>query len=373
LSKSHYFFILYCCRPEALIFEGIMKFSLTAFVFSSMILPIAIVANPPQIFFSEAAMKKLETMIPSNPFVISAERVNEMVSMSGLEVEELLIELIPIAKRFARPPISNYQVGVAALGKSGNIYLGVNLEFSGQPLNATVHGEQFLIVNARNHGETEIVAMALSAAPCGHCRQFLNEIVENPGLKAWDCISWGGDSNPSPPVFLKDPALKGGVSSVEDEKGQLQILIPNTPPRTLSSLLPEAFGPKNLGLAANLFVLPDVYPPFTHESPLVAEALRAACASYAPYSHSKSGVAIHTSDGKIYSGSCLENAAFNPSLSPLQAALVALVTDLRRYDEIVEVVLVERSAAKISYERSARALLKNIAPDAQFHLENREF
>ncbi len=279
-------------------------------------------------------MKKLETMIPSNPFVISAERVNEMVPMSGLEVEELLIELIPIAKRFARSPISNYQVGVAALGKSGNIYLGVNLEFSGQPLNATVHGEQFLIVNARNHGETEIVAMALSAAPCGHCRQFLNEI---------------------------------------DEKGQLQILIPNTPPRNLSSLLPEAFGPKNLGLATNLFVLPDVYPPFTHESPLVAEALRAACASYAPYSHSKSGVAIHTSDGKIYSGSCLENAAFNPSLSPLQAALVALVTDLRRYDEIVEVVLVERGAAKIGYERSARALLKNIAPDAQFHLENREF
>ena len=42
--------------------------------------------------------------------------------------------------------------------------------------------------------------------------------IENPGLKARVCIGRGGDSNPSPPVFVKDPALKGGVSSLEDEK-----------------------------------------------------------------------------------------------------------------------------------------------------------
>ena len=42
--------------------------------------------------------------------------------------------------------------------------------------------------------------------------------IELPGLKAWDCIDRGGDSNPSPLVFLKNSALKGGVSSLEDER-----------------------------------------------------------------------------------------------------------------------------------------------------------
>ncbi len=282
----------------------------------------------------EISMKKLEEMIPSNPFFISAEEVNEILAISGLKMEELLVQLIPIAKTFARPPVSGYHVGGAALGKSGNIYLGVNLEFLDLPLNAAVHGEQFLIANARNHGETEIIAIALSAAPCGHCRQFLTEI---------------------------------------DERGQLQILMPNTPPKTLTALLPEAFGPKDLGLKANLLALPTEYPCFIQEYSLVVEGLKAAFASYAPYSQSRSGIAIQTRDGKIYSGSYLENAAFNPSLSPLQTALVALVSDLRSYEEINEVVLVEQKTGKISQEMPTRALLRQVAPSAHFRLEKRDF
>lgn len=268
----------------------------------------------------------------ANPFVIPAKQVDEMLRTRGIEIEQFLVELIPVARSFARPPVSNYQVGAAALGKSGNVYLGVNLEFLDLPLNETIHGEQFLIVNARNQGETGIVAMALSAAPCGHCRQFLNEIGEN-----------------------------------------LNILTPNAPPRVLSSLLPEAFGPKDLGVIGNLFDQPNACPLFPHEKPLVEKAMQAAYASYAPYSHSKSGVAIRTRGGKIYSGSYLENAAFNPSLSPLQAALVALVADLGNYEEISEVVLVEKIGAKSSHEVSTKALLKCIAPNAHFKLENRGF
>lgn len=311
-----------------------MKTPLVGFVLGLMILPFASGATANQTtVLSEASTIKLNEMIPSNPFVILAKQVDEILEASGLDTEELLVQLVPIARSFARPFVSGYQVGAAAIGKSGNIYLGVNLEFPGLPLNATVHGEQFLIANARNHGETEIVALAVSAAPCGHCRQFLHEI---------------------------------------DDNGQLQILLPNTPSKTLSSLLPESFGPKDLGLAANFLAQPTEYPPFTQESPLVAKALKAAFASYAPYSHSRSGVAIRTIDGKIYTGSYLENAAFNPSLSPLQTAIVALVTDLRSYEEISEVVLVEQSAAKISQE-SARELLNQLAPHAQFYLEKREF
>lgn len=310
-----------------------MKIITVAVVFSLFALPSiseAVISTVPQ----EVTVKKLEEAIPSNPFFIPAEQVEVILEKCNLKIEELLVQLIPIAKSFARPPVSGYRVGEAALGKSGNIYLGVNLEFSNLPLNAAVHGEQFLIANARNYGETEIVAMALSAAPCGHCRQFLTEI---------------------------------------DETGKLLILTPDAPPRTLSSLLPEAFGPKDLGLKANLLAQPTECLWISNETPLLLAALNAAFASYAPYSHSKSGVAIQTNDGKIYTGSYLENAAFNPSLSPLQSAVVSLVTDLRGYEEISEVMLVEQTTAKISQEMPTRALLQQLAPQAQFHLEKRDF
>lgn len=112
----------------------------------------------------------------TNPFVIEKKTVNELTAKYGITVQQLLHELVPFAKRFARPPISLYHVGIAGLGKSGTIYLGVNLEFLGLPLSQAVHGEQFLVANARNHGEKELVMIALSAAPCGHCRQFLYEM-----------------------------------------------------------------------------------------------------------------------------------------------------------------------------------------------------
>ena len=283
---------------------------------------------------SEVQMATLKELLPANPFVIRAEKVEEILRVSGMEMEELLSQLMPIARSFARTPISGYNVGEAALGKSGNIYLGINLEFAGLPLNAAVHGEQFLVVNARSHGEREIVMISLPAAPCGHCRQFLNEM---------------------------------------DEGESLQILTPNNPPETLAFFLPNAFGPKDLGLKAGLLDQSSECPSFAQESPLTRKALEAAFFSYAPYSRSKSGVAVETMEGKIYTGSYLENAAFNPSLSPLQAALVALVMDLRAYEEIREVILVEQRRALISQEAPTRALLESIAPHAHFKLEKRDF
>lgn len=64
-----------------------------------------------------------------------------------------------------------------ALGSSGAIYVGVNLEFPKAQLNNSVHAEQFLIVNALQHGEQGLELMAISEAPCGHCRQFFTELA----------------------------------------------------------------------------------------------------------------------------------------------------------------------------------------------------
>ncbi len=273
----------------------------------------------------------LEQMPLPSPFVLSAEQVNQITKKSGIPVESLLQRLVPVAATHAIPPISNYKVGAAALGGSGAIYLGVNLEFSGIPLNECVHGEQFAIINARKHGERSIVAMALSAAPCGYCRQFMNEM--------------------------------GG--SVD-----LQIFTPHAAPVALAALLPASFGPQDLGLSGNLLGSSGQDSPFLcPQSTLEARALEAAQASYAPYSNSSSGVALRTLRGNVYSGSYLENAAFNPSVSPLQGALVSLVAERESYDAIVEAVLVEREGAKVSQEVMTREILKRIAPNAIFTVQ----
>ncbi len=275
---------------------------------------------PPQPLFN---------LVPQNPFVIEAKKVDQITLLSGISRYKLLEQLITFAKPLARPPISNYHVGAVGLGKSGNVYLGVNIEFKGFPLNQAIHGEQFLVANARNHGETELVAIATSAAPCGHCRQFLNEI--------------GND--------------------------HIEILIPNCPPKKLSTLLPESFGPQDLGVLGGLLTATQVSKLSKHACPVTAQAIDAANASYAPYSQAIAGVAIKATDGKIYSGSYLENAAFNPSLSPFHVALVAFVADMREYSDICEVVLAEKADGHVSQAGLIKQLVKGIAPQATFKIE----
>ncbi|KAI4992822.1 hypothetical protein ZWY2020_007135 [Hordeum vulgare] len=75
------------------------------------------------------------------------------------------------------PPISRIPVGaVVWLGESGRIYAGVNLDFLGAPLSQAVHAEQFLIADAAAAVEPALRIIAVSHMPCGHCRQFLQEI-----------------------------------------------------------------------------------------------------------------------------------------------------------------------------------------------------
>jgi hypothetical protein len=53
-----------------------------------------------------------------------------------------------------------------------------------------------------------------------------------------------------------------------------------------------------------------------------------------------------------------ENAAFNPSMSPLEAAVVSLVVSGgKSYGDIVDAVLVEAAGAKASQAEATRAVL----------------
>jgi cytidine deaminase len=240
-----------------------------------------------------------------------------------------VIALLPQAAALARPPISNFKVGAIARGVSGKLYFGTNVEFAGEALSFTVHAEQSAVVNAWMSGENGIDLVATSAAPCGYCRQFLNELAT---------------------------------------AGELTVLMPGES-RKLAELLPSSFGPRDLGITGGLLQRDDHGLAIDDEDDLARAALAAANLSYAPYSKSYAGVALRTRDGAVVSGAYAENAAFNPSLSPLQAALSQLNLSGGAWSDIAECVLVRVDAL---HDNATRLVLAAIvdAPLRVLHVRN---
>jgi cytidine deaminase len=244
----------------------------------------------------------------------------------GAAWERLMEELLPAAQALAVAPISGFAVGAVVRSASGTLYLGANLEFPGLALATSVHAEQAAIANAWAGGETEAVALAVTAAPCGHCRQFLNELAAG---------------------------------------GRLLVFVRGEPATTLAALLPLAFGPADLGVSDRLMQ------PVSHglvaavrgeaTDQLAAAALAAADSSYAPYGKTYAGVALELADGSIHAGRYAENAAFNPSLPPLQAALAALAMRSIPTAQVRRAALAE-TAGPVSQRAATESLLAGVAP-----------
>ena len=257
---------------------------------------------------------------------IPASAVEALAKSENTSVDEVTLGLLPLAQSYSRAPISNFFVGVVVRGASGSLYLGANIEIPGQCLGFAVHAEQSALSNAYMNSEQSVTSLAVvGGAPCGHCRQFMEEI---------------------------SPA------------GEIQILIPNQPPTKLASILPAAFGPAALGATHGALPIRKTNLALTGgaSEALTAAALDAACRSYAPYSKSPSGIAIRTTDRRIFQGCYIENVAFNPSLSPLQTALVQLIAAGEAYSAISAVTLVEVQGAKISQRAVIEMVLGAIAP-----------
>ena len=94
---------------------------------------------------------------------------------------------------------------------------------------------------------------------------------------------------------------------------------------------------------------------------LVEAARKAACASYAPHTRSHAGIALQLADDDIVAGRYAENAAYNPSLAPLQSALILRDLSGKRRVPIVRAVLVARGSA-IAHAAQADELLGVVAP-----------
>jgi cytidine deaminase len=88
-----------------------------------------------------------------------------------------LVEVANEARKAAYAPYSGYHVGAAALGGTGRVYSGCNVENSSYGL--TLCAERVAILKAISEGEREVAALAVAtengASPCGACRQVLFE------------------------------------------------------------------------------------------------------------------------------------------------------------------------------------------------------
>jgi len=254
------------------------------------------------------------------PAMLSAEQVATLQCASGLNEDALAFALLPLAAACARTDLSHFNVGAIARGISGTWYFGANMEFAGSTLQQSVHAEQSAISHAWLRGEKSLSAVTVNYTPCGHCRQFMNEL--NSGL-------------------------------------DLHIHLPGRAPHTLGHYLPDAFGPKDLEIKTLLMdnadhgFLPD-------GDELAQAAINAANQSHAPYTNSPAGVAILCRDGQIFSGRYAENAAFNPSLPPLQSALNLLSLNGYDYADIERAVLAERDDAPLTQWDATAATLRTI-------------
>jgi cytidine deaminase len=195
---------------------------------------------------------------------------------------ELAQALLPLAATFSIAPVSGFHVAAIAVGSSGALYLGANLEFTRAPLSATLHAEQSAVLNAWMHGESSLQALRISAAPCGHCRQFLWELPDAGTL----------------PIYIGSDQT------------------------TLGQLLPAPFGtprPSGHSLLDSPAIALHSTVPLTGST--AQRALYAARHSYTPYTDTPEGFDIECADGQHFSGRNAENIAFNPSVPAVLTAL----------------------------------------------------
>ncbi len=293
--------------------------------------------------FSLEARRALEAALEERA-VVPARLTRWLLSHEALDTEQLLTQLLPVAMAYAAAPTSGFRVGAIAAcrqGSSHDLHLGANWEPPRAPLSFSVHAEQAAVVNAWVNNQTTIELLAVSAVPCGYCRQFLQELGSLPSLFI------------APREATTEPPLRS----------------------RLEELLPHPFGPRALGVSAALLSSPRtplVSPPGAE--PLLAAGIAAAERSHAPYSGALAAVALQAEDGAIVAAPYAESAAHNPSLAPLSAAMVALVTQRApSAPRRIQRALLVEAEGKLSQRALTAAMLTHEAPhlSLEYHAAQR--
>lgn len=148
--------------------------------------------------------------------------------MSVNRAQRALCERALAAARSAYAPYSGYAVGAAVRTVSGRVYTGANMENASYGLAICAEVSALAAANAAR--DREIVAIAVVGfrfhpahhgeavcTPCGRCRQLIGEFADLGGhdIAVYCC--------------------NGDLTHIEA--------------RTIGDLLPDRFGPRDLGLA----------------------------------------------------------------------------------------------------------------------------
>lgn len=278
-----------------------------------------------------------------------------------VEEAKKLLEAAQFSKSLAETPVSGFHVGAAAKDDQGHVYLGFNVEFPGTNLSETIHAEHSCVATTRSFSPQnmpKLVALAVTAKPCGHCRQMLIErfpditVIMNPlqGAKSDDpqILRLREDLIPNPVMFelFENPraeSLSQGKAAISDVE-------------TTSPISPE----------------------------IIAQALEAMDTADGSFSGFPCAVLFLSGDGVVMaSGACMESIAFNPTQSAFQTAYMALAasalplrwsqtdvvnfqaTDLRKHfatikNSVKQIVLVQYKDALVTEEASIRNCARRI-------------
>ncbi|MBD0349376.1 MAG: cytidine deaminase [Thermoleophilia bacterium] len=87
---------------------------------------------------------------------------------------ELLARAEAAAAR-AYAPYSRFRVGAAARARDGTVLTGVNVENAAYPLGVCAERAALARAVGEGYGPGELEALAVTASPCGGCRQWLAE------------------------------------------------------------------------------------------------------------------------------------------------------------------------------------------------------
>ena len=257
--------------------------------------------------------------------IMASEDAAALMARFGIaEVSDLMLLLLGLAKSYARPPISHFEVGAVGLeAESGHLIFGGNVEFPGTHLATTLHGEGFLATRAFNRGARLNMIAIGEAHPCAHCRQFLSEFAGGPDL------------------LLIDPLGH-----------RLR----------LGELYPWPFDPAYLGetgAVAGAINWPTLH---AREGEAPTELMAAGRRAHAPYSRCPGAVVLRLRDGAFVTGAAIESVAFNPTITPIQAAIVDLLALGYRYTDIESATLGCVVGGAVDYGQSTAELLAAIAP-----------
>ncbi len=263
--------------------------------------------------------------------IVAKATVDRLVATFKLDgPRDAMLLALPAATALAVPPISGFHVGAVGLeARTGDLILGGNVEFPGNDVGSTIHGEGFVFARAFAR-ETSIAVLATGEArPCGHCRQFISEFAS-------------GD--------------------------ELSLIDPLGHTLAMADLYPWPFRPADLGQPGivagalpwpNLALADDRLP--AEIGDLLARAGRRA---HAPYSRCPAAVVLRLANGGLVAGASIESVAFNPTVGPLQAALIELIALGRAYADIDSAHLAVVAGGPVDQAPGTRALLGAIAPGA---------